>query len=122
MSRGDLTYDDLVALIGQDAAERLSEVRGGRGMYVPHRPGPASPLAAAVGQEAADILGRAMGGDELTVPVGPGKRARIRRLKRDGVPVSAIAADIRCTERFVYKVLAEEPADPGPTRQMALPL
>ena len=111
MSRGELTFDALIELIGRDAADRLSAERGFHGIYIPHRPGPNSPLVVTVGQGAADVLARAYGGETLTVPIGPGKRARIRSLRAQKLTIGAIAQACGCTKRHVYEVLAEaEPA------------
>jgi len=112
MSRGELTYDYLVELIGREAAERLSEVRGGRRMYLPppHRLGPNCPLVRAVGAAAARVLVKSLQpGEMISVPIGPGKRSRIRALRTEGRSIDEIAADLRCTRRHVFYVLAEEP-------------
>ncbi len=116
--RGEVTWDYLVELIGYAAAERLSVARGGRGIAVPHNPGPNSPLVAIVGMGAAAILADTFGGDEVMVASGPGIRAEVRRMRAEGMAVSAIAATLRRTERFVFKVLAEEA--PGPANDPPL--
>ena len=123
MSRDEdrVTFDSLVELIGREAAERLSEARGGRGIYIPHVPGPNSPLVVAVGQPAADLLARVHGGANLSVPIGPGKRARIRALRQAGRTIDQIAAAERCTRRHVFYVLAEQREDPPLLALLAVP-
>jgi hypothetical protein len=113
-SRGEATWDYLVELIGWDAAEKLSVARGGRGIHIPAEPGEHSPLVQIVGAGAARVLAGTFAGCELSVASGPGIRAEVRRLKAAGRPVSQIAAALRRTERFVYKVLAENTPDAPP--------
>jgi len=115
MSRGELTYAYLVELIGREAAERLSEARGGRGVYLPlpQRLGPNCPLVKIIGAPLAEVLVNSLqSGETITIPIGAGKRSRIRTLRAEGWSVSAIAADLRCTRRHVFYVLAEDPPPP----------
>jgi len=115
MSRGEVTFDALIELIGAEAAERLSAERGFDGIYVPRNPGPNSPLVVVLGQGAADVLAQAYGGEKLMLPVGPGRRARIRALKAQRLTIGAIARTVGCCRRHVYEVLAEaEPAAENP--------
>jgi hypothetical protein len=114
MARGEVTFAYLVDLIGWDAAERLSVATGGRGISIPANPGEHSPLVQIVGRDAALILASTFAGDELTCAKGPGVRAEVRRLRADGLSIRGIAATLRCTERFVYKVLAEGAPDAPP--------
>lgn len=123
MSRGEMSYEALIDLIGSESAERLCVARGGRGIYVPHNPGPNCPLVQAVGVDAALILADRYGGTPLTLPATPLKRARIRALKAEGNAVSEIARLCMCTARFVYKVLAEDPNPPRPpSNQLEFPV
>lgn len=112
MSAGEYSFDSLVELVGIDAMERLSQARGGRSLYVPHRPGAHSPLVQAVGADAAVKLADVHGGVTITVPISPGKRARIRALLAEGKTASEIARLCQCTERHVYYVKAEDPPEP----------
>ena len=110
----DLSHDSLIALIGPDAVARLSEARGGRSIYVPHRAGQHSPLVQAIGADAALKLASVHGGITINVPISPGKRARIRAMLAEGLTASEIARRCQCTERHVYYVKAEDPPEPPP--------
>jgi Mor family transcriptional regulator len=100
-------------VIGQDAAVRLSAHFGGRQLYVPHTPPAGSELVGVVGEIAARKLGRRFGGVIYMVPIREGKRARIIEARRQKRKIREIASDLACTERHVYKVLAEFRQDGG---------
>jgi hypothetical protein len=110
MSRNEdtISYSDLVGLIGEAKALSLSKDRGGRSLTIPapHRLGPASPVVVLVGVDAAIVLARRFGGARIAVPLGPGRRARVWELREGGRSIAAIAAEMRCTERTVYNILA----------------
>lgn len=121
MREGEVTFEALVALIGSKAAIMLSKARGGRPMYVPHKPGANSPLVIAVGQDAAEALASIYGGDVLKVPNGPGKHARVRELRKSGLTIPQIVEETGYTDRNIYYVLAKEPpAEVEPPPLLAL--
>ncbi len=110
---GNVAWGEVVGIIGKAAAERLSAGRGGRSVYVPEKtPGAASPLVALVGSAAASAMVSAFGGARIEVPLAGSKRAEIRRLRASGLTISEIAAEMRCSRRHVFAVLAEPPPDP----------
>lgn len=100
------TFYDLIGdSIGDDAADKLIADFGGRRFYVPRAPAPGDPITRSIGLRAA----RAFGGDRIVVPVTSShlrRRARIVAMRADHVSISHIAQELRCTERYVYKVLA----------------
>lgn len=111
-----VSFGDLAELIGASLALTLSQKRGGRSLYIPApaRLGPASPVVVLVGPDAAEALARRYGGAAIAVPLGPGKRARAWELRDAGRSVGQIAAELHCTERTVYNILAgPRPAVPG---------
>lgn len=107
------TLEAFAALIGEEAAIRLSVRFGGRALYIPHRPAPDSPLVEAVGEVAALKLARRFGGIYHVVPLSVGKRARVIELRRRDWTVRRIAEELGCTERYVYYVLADHRAGGG---------
>ena len=78
-------------------------------MYIAHQPGPSDAVVRVVGAEAAGLLGRIFGGERIWLPNHNGhqSRKRIALMRRRGVSVSRIARELRLSERYVYKVLAE---------------
>jgi len=63
-----------------------------------------------VGSEAARKLVQAFACDRLVVPFridAKRRRRRIVTMHREGKPVAEIARELRCTERLVWRVLAE---------------
>ncbi len=88
-------------------ALKLSEHLGGRHVQVPKVPSPQSPLVKAVGSEAAVAICERLAGGWLYVPIRPGERVRIRVMRAAGIPVCQIARHLNCSERHVYRVLAE---------------
>jgi Homeodomain-like domain len=104
-------FKQIARSIGDDATDKLIEDFGGRRLYVPRAPGPGDQLTASIGLAAALGLARTFGGDRLMIPLsGSNERRRIRILamRSDNISVSRIARSLRCTERYVYKVLALE--------------
>ncbi len=104
------TFYDLIGdSIGGDAADKLIADFGGRRFYVPRAPAPGDPITRSIGLRAALAMARAFGGDRIVVPVTSShlrRRARIVAMRADHVSISHIAQELRCTERYVYKVLA----------------
>ncbi|MGA2408765.1 MAG: helix-turn-helix domain-containing protein [Candidatus Binataceae bacterium] len=98
---------ELINLIGTDAAAKLIEIFGGTRLYIPHSPHDDDLLSASIGIDAAAKLARFYGGDRLDVPNPTPRRARIIELRKTGCSVDAIARQLGCTRRRVFQVLAE---------------
>lgn len=114
----EVPYGSVVEVLGAEAEPLIIE-RGGRSVYIPHHPGPHSPLVQILGQDAANRLAARHGGNIVCPPILKARRLRIIELRRQGWTITRIAADMRCTERTIYKVLAEAQAA---NDQLALPL
>ncbi len=102
-------YDQIGHSIGGDAADKLIADLGGRRLYIPITPTSGSTIARSIGLLAALAMARAFGGDRLLIPVTSDhlrRRARIVAMRAERVSISHIARELRCTERYVYKVLA----------------
>jgi hypothetical protein len=98
---------ELVDLIGQDAAAKLIDIFGGTRLYIPHSPQDDDLLTGSLGSEAALKLARIYGGDRIEVPNPTPRRARILELRETGCSIDAIARNLGCTRRRVFQVLAE---------------
>lgn len=104
----EATAANIRRLIGEDRARLLSEAFGGRRLYVPRDPGEHHPISVAIGLHAAAQLAAAFHGVSIDIPMLPEKRSQIRRLRFiDRKTVAAIAREVHCTERWVYKVCGE---------------
>ena len=102
-------YDQIGHSIGDDAADKLIADFGGRRLYIPRAPGPGDLITRSIGLTAALAMARVFGGDRLLIPVTSTlarRRVRIVAMRADHVSISRIAHELRCTERYVYKVLA----------------
>ncbi len=102
-------YDQIGDSIGADAADRLIADFGGRRLYIPIAPARGDLITRSIGLLAALTMARAFGGDRILIPATCSharRRARIVMLRAENVSISHIARELRCTERYVYKVLA----------------
>jgi hypothetical protein len=102
-------YDQIVHSIGANAADKLIADFGGRRLYIPIAPAPGDLLARSIGLLPALAMARVFGSDRLLIPVTSDharRRVRIVAMRADHVSISHIAQELRCTERYVYKVLA----------------
>jgi hypothetical protein len=102
-------YDQISHSIGGDAADKLIADFGGRRLYIPIAPGPGDLLTRSIGLLPALAMARVFGSDRILVPVTSThlrRRVRIAAMRANHVSISRIAAELRCTERYVYKVLA----------------
>lgn len=115
----EATIDNLARLIGEDGLRDLVAVFGGRELYIPRAPGEHHPISVAVGQARAEQLAGAFHGVKISVPMRPDTAREIRQLAAEGLTRRAIAAKVRVTERWVYKVL-EESDQQEPARQPGL--
>ncbi len=115
-------YDQICHSIGDDAADRLIADFGGRRLYIPVAPAPGDLIARSIGLPAAMAMARMFGGDRLLIPVTSTharRRVRIVAMRADHVSISRIAHELRCTERYVYKVLALGRAPETPAAESA---
>src|ERR1700691_6265483 len=102
-------YDQIAHSIGGDAADKLIADFGGRRLYMPLAAGPGDLITRSIGLISALAMARVFGSDRLLIPVTSThlrRRARIVAMRADHVSISHIAQELRCTERYVYKVLA----------------
>jgi hypothetical protein len=112
-------YDQIGHSIGGDAADKLVADLGGRRLYIPIAPTSGSTITRSIGLLAALAMARAFGGDRLLIPVTSDhtrRRVRIVAMRAEHVSISRIARELRCTERYVYKVLALNRAPENPPR------
>lgn len=105
----------LAEVVGASAAQRLLGVFGGRRLYVPRTAGDAHPITVAIGREQADRLCDFWHGTILYFPIGASKRQQILDLARAGRAPTAIAAELMCSDRHVYAVLAEARQEAQPS-------
>ena len=109
-------YDQIAHSIGGGAADKLIADFGGRRLYIPVAPGPGDLITRSIGLLAALAMAHTFGSDRILVPVSSDharRRVRIVAMRADHVSISRIAQQLRCTERYVYKVLASI-REPGP--------
>jgi hypothetical protein len=102
-------YDQIGRSIGERAADKLVADFGGRRLYIPMAPTPGELVTRSIGLVAARAMAREFGGDRILIPVTSmheRRRVRILAMRADRISISHIAHDLRCTERYVYKVLA----------------
>jgi DNA-binding NarL/FixJ family response regulator len=109
----EATAANLRRILGDEGARRLAAAFGGRRLYVPRAPGAHHPITVALGQGAADRLAGAFHGVGIDVPMLPEAKAEIRRLAAAGATRAAIARQLKITERWVYKTLAEPESRPS---------
>ncbi len=118
-------YDQIGHSIGGDAADKLIADFGGRRLYIPVAPAPGDRVTRSIGLSAAMAMARLFGGDRLLIPVTSSherRRVRIVAMRADHVSISRIAHELRCTERYVYKVLALHRAPDAPAAPTSAPI
>jgi Mor family transcriptional regulator len=101
--------DAITRLLGPAAVAALVEQFGGRRIYIPFAAARGDLLNRAIRLGQARKLAKVFGGDRIYVPADLGharRRTRIAIMRERGLSVTAIARTLRCTERYVYKVLA----------------
>ncbi len=107
--------------IGDHAADKLIADFGGRRLYILIAPGPDDQVSKSIGLIAALAMARSFGGDRLMIPLGTDqerRRSRIIEMRANHLSIPRIARQLRCTERYVYKVLAlERSATPAPVTE-----
>ena len=101
--------DNIARIIGAGPTARLISNFGGGRVYIARRPGPADAVARVIGDDAANLLGTIFGGERVWFrnDVGHLTRKKIALLRHRGMSVARIARELRLTDRYVYKVLAE---------------
>ncbi len=102
-------YDLIGNSVGADAADKLIADFGGRRLYISRTPSPGDLITRSIGLASALAMARVFGGDRLLIPATntfARRRFRIFQMRADHVSISRIAHELRCTERYVYKVLA----------------
>lgn len=101
--------DNIAKVIGAGAALRLCAHFGGSRVYIAANPAPGNPIASAIGYSKAARLSTFFGGERVAIPseTAQANRTRIARLRRRRFSVSEIARRIGCSERYVYKVMAQ---------------
>ncbi len=110
-------FDQIGRSIGDDLADKLIADFGGRRLYVPIAPAPGDRITSSIGLSAAIAMARTFGGDRLMIPHSSyhaRRRAQIIAMRANNASISRIAHQVRCTERYVYKVLALERSAPPP--------
>jgi hypothetical protein len=111
-------YDQIEREIG-DLAGKLIADFGGQRLYIPIAPAPGDRVTSSIGLDAALAMARTFGGDRLVVPVTNDharRRRRILAMRKNKVSVRRIAHQLRCSERYIYKVLADELRPRKPAR------
>jgi hypothetical protein len=116
-------YDQLEHSIGDGAADKLIADFGGRRLYIPMAPTAGDLVSRSIGLVAATAMARIFGGDRLLIPVTSDharRRVRIVALRAEHLSIARIAHQLMCTERYVYKVLAEKRAAAVPVQARRL--
>jgi hypothetical protein len=115
-------YDLIGHSIGGDATDKLVADFGGRRLYIPMAPGPGDRITRSIGLISAMAMARMFGGDRLLIPNTSSharRRVRIVAMRAAHVSISRIAHELRCTERYVYKVLASYRAPDLPASEFS---
>jgi len=101
-------------LLGEEGARALASAFGGHRLYIPKAPGAHHPITVALGHKRAQRLAAAFCGSGIDIPMLPRVKAEIRRLGALGLTRAAIARELKVTERWVYKTLAEPASTAAP--------
>lgn len=105
-STGARQLDDIAAVIGRDAALKLSFAFRGLRITILKSYDDLHPLVRATGRDAADLLASHYHGTQVTIPATPGLKAEVYRLADGGVLTrTEIAAQLYVSERQVYRWL-----------------
>lgn len=108
--------EELTEVLGAGAVAQLIADFGGREIYVPKAPGPAHPLSVSIGHVAtAQLVAAGFAGVNLKLPLPRDKARRILGLNESGKRPRDIAREVRCTERWVYRVIADAKLPPPPS-------
>jgi hypothetical protein len=101
--------DNIARVIGAGPTALLISTFGGGRVYIARRPRPGDAMARVIGGEAANLLSTIFGGERVWFRNDAGHltRKRIRLMRHRGMSVARIARELRLSDRYVYKVLAE---------------
>lgn len=116
---------ELAEVIGLDATLALIEHYGGTRLYVPEHIGADHPLARAIGMQAAHTLVEHYARDSIDVPrAWRAARAVLYRqivaAYTDGATAASLARRHRCTERWIYEIVARHRAEAASLQQSLL--
>lgn len=104
---------ELIRALGQDAALRLVDLRGGAHLVVPKRVSLDHPLAELLGPRMFADLVEAFAGETLQMPKNDSvmqqvRHQRVRELRALGMTHSEIAIKTHYSRRWVIEILADE--------------
>jgi len=103
-----LSVPELEAMLGADAARRLTDEAGGMTVYICKRPGGNKQLERAIGKKAIAVLRERFGGENVGLPSATRRRAtfksKIIPLLEAGLSLNIIAQTLGCSWRLVAKV------------------
>lgn len=102
-------WDDLMEAVGTEAALKLAIAFGGRRMPVPRNANKASKIMPVIGRGATERLVAAFGGISLVLPVAQARIAAAHRLRRQGLSIDAIAAQLWMSRSGVKNLLRQTP-------------
>ncbi len=109
-------FEQIETLIGPDATAALLENLGGARVFIRTMPSAENPdaITRVLGIEMARLIGRAFGGEKVDLPSvatlerrrqSLDRRGEISRLFERGIRANEIATRVRCSRRYVLKVL-----------------
>lgn len=115
MMRNDYFGDwgEVIDLIGEEAAQRIIEERGGVRLYICKQAREDIFLSSVIGIDLLERLIANFGGTCIDVPTDGAERRRKRnkeivKLNSEGIPVANIARKFEMTSRNVWRILAVE--------------
>jgi hypothetical protein len=111
--------ENLIDLIGEEAAYKLVDARGGTKVYIPQTPG--GEVAEIVGVEACAILSAQYGRNTIKIPMD--KSWQIGILTRQGLSQTDIATRLKCDVDTVKRSQRRErtaPAQAAKSTQLSL--
>lgn len=95
----------VLQLCGEEAMASIRARWGGGRLYIPHNPGPQSPLAQQIGLTAARALAAVYGGDEVAVNLRPPPpEAAVIELSAKGWGPQQIARHLGHTRRHIQRL------------------
>lgn len=110
MGGQSITWEEIVEVVGEDAAQALGRKWGGVSKYIPSSPRRGG-LPELLGPEAAQALAARFGGSTLMIPNTTRrkqpKKVRIIELIAAGWSTRRIALKVKCTEDWVKMVRRE---------------
>ncbi len=102
-------WDDLLEAVGTEAALKLAIAFGGRRVPVPRNANKASKIMPVIGREPTERLVAAFGGISLVLPVAHARLAAAHRLRRQGLSIDAIAAQLWMSRSGIKNLLRQTP-------------